>query len=262
VTVVSWERLLAGDSGLRGPVNLTIGVFDGVHLGHRRLLSAITTGGSTPLVVTFIRSPTLVLDRHASMKPILTFPQKLERIEAQGAAWVVVIDFSEQLSRLSGKAFIGLLRENLTIEKIAIGYNFRFGKDRNADARTLREMFRYTKTEVHVAEPVLYGGSAVSSSRIRSSISGGFLREAGEMLSARHCIDLREVPMTGKSLPGALRITTMQRADIKQCLPKPGSYPVSCEAEAAAIPGRLTIRKDTVELELSGGGKIARAEFL
>lgn len=260
--VVSWEDLLAGKSGIQSPVSLSIGVFDGVHLGHRRLLSAITGSSALPLIVSFRENPALVLARDSFPGPILTIEQKFERLEALGIGAVVVIDFSEQLSRLSGKAFVRSLRENLTIEKLAVGYNFRFGKDRDTDARALGEMLRGTKTEIFVAQPVLYGDAPVSSSRIRTAIREGSLGEARAMLAASHSIDLRHVPLLGESLRGTLRAIRVRRFDIRQCLPKPGSYPVSCEAEAAAVSGLLTVREDSVELELSGGGKITEARFL
>jgi riboflavin kinase/FMN adenylyltransferase len=255
--IVSWDDLLTGKGGFDGPVSLTIGVFDGVHLGHRKLLSEITKGKAFPLVVTFRQSPAVTLARDAFPGLILSFRQKLARLKRLGVAGVVAIDFSEQLSRLSGKAFIRLLRENLTIEKIAVGYDFRFGKDRDTDSRSLREMVG-TRIEVAAMEPVLYRGLAVSSSRIRTAIREAAFHDVHDMLVEPYSLDLLEVP-TEESLSGNRRTLTMRRSEIRQCLPKPGSYPVSLEAETAAFDGLLTVREDSVELELTGGGKICDA---
>ncbi len=261
MTVVTWKDFLSGKSDVPKAVNLTIGVFDGLHLGHRKLLSEVTSGAESSLVVTFSENPAIILARESFPGSILTFRQKLEKFELLSVDSVLAIDFSEQLSRLSGKAFIELLRENLTIKKIAVGFNFRFGRDKDADVNALRKMFRRSESEVSVTEPVPYRGSAISSSRIRNCIREGALREAGEMLGANHSLDLREVKWT-RNPKGDNRIVSIRKIDIRQCLPVTGSYPVSCEAEAAAVSGLLTIRSDTVELELETDGKITTAEFI
>ncbi len=259
--VIPWDAFGSAANPLTEPVNLTIGVFDGVHLGHRKLLSEVTGRGGFALVVTFMENPAFTLYSDGFPGSILTFGQKLSRLETLGVDGVLAIDFSRQLSRLSGKVFIGLLREKLLIRKIAVGYNFRFGRDREADAGVLREIFRDSGSEVSVTEPISYMGSAVSSSRIRACIREGALAEAREMLSAGHCIDLRGVETTDtKTVQN--RIMRIRRSDIRQCIPETGSYPVSCEAETAAVRGLLTVRRDVVELELESGGKITDATFI
>ena len=266
--VVPWQDFVAGKSGIRGPVNLTVGVFDGVHLGHRRLIRALTEGPARSLVVTFRQNPEVVLGGGDAPAPILTLAQKLERLESLGVDWVVAIDFSEQFSRLSGKAFVGLLKENLSIGKIAVGYDSRFGRDRDTDARTLRTLAG-TNTSVEVVEPVYDGEEVISSSRIRTSIRDAGFGDAGRMLGAPHSLDLTDVPQTEESPAQSARVIRMRTQDIRQCLPKPGSYPVSSEAETAAA-GLLLVGDEHVELELPrtsgaprrrGGGKITHITF-
>ncbi len=259
MTVVGWDDLMAGDMRLQGPVALTVGVFDGLHLGHRKLMGVITAEpGCLPVVITFRASPALVLGKSAFPGFILSFRQKLKRMEALGIGAVVVIDFSDELSRLSGRAFIGRVNDALAVRKIAVGHDFRFGRDRETDAEELKEIVRGTGTTVEMTEPVLYGGTVVSSSRIRQSIRRASFREASEMLAAAYTLDLRGVPQT----PVHRRIRRMRREDIRHCLPGPGSYPVSCEAEAAALRGLLTVKEDAVELELDRGGEVLEATFL
>jgi riboflavin kinase/FMN adenylyltransferase len=261
VRVVSWQDLISGKAQFPESVNISIGVFDGLHLGHRKLLGEIVDGRGFPLVLTFREHPLEVLSKGGFPGQILTPRQKMERMEALGVSGVVVIDFSRQLGRLSGKAFISLLRDNIDIGKIVAGHDFRFGKGREADADSLRREFRGTKTAVWIMDPVLLDGTPVSSSRIRNAILEGSFPEVREMLGAGHALDLRDISMAQESLPGSLRATA-RRSDIRQCLPKPGRYPVSSEAETAAARGLLTVGNDSVELELSGGGTIEMAVFL
>ncbi len=260
MTVFFWDDLTGGGLKTRGPVNLSIGVFDGIHLGHRALLSALTDGSGLPLVVAFRESPAFVLKKDDFPGMILSHRQKMDRLEALGIGVTVVIDFSDQLSKLSGKAFIGLLRENLTIAKIAAGYNFRLGKERDTDTRALRRMFRRGETRVEEIGPVYYHGEIVSSSRIRGSILEGSFSEARAMLKTGFSLDLRDVPAE-ELRRGDVRGMTIRRKDIRQCLPKPGSYPVSCETENGIIPGSLKVLEGSVELEWAGEGRIGETVF-
>ncbi len=260
MTILSWDDLTAGGLKTRGPVNLSIGVFDGIHLGHRALLSALMEGSGLPMVVAFRESPAFVFNKDSFPGMILSHRQKLDRLEALGIGATVVIDFSDRLSKLSGKAFIGLLRENLSIAKIAAGYNFRIGKERDTDTRALRRMFRRGETRVEEIGPVYYQGEIVSSSRIRGSILEGSFAEARAMLKTGFSLDLRDVPAE-EIRRGDVRRMTIRRKDIRQCLPKQGSYQVSCETENGTVPGSLTILEGSVELEWAGEGRIGETIF-
>jgi len=245
VRLIPWAELGRPDGAVRAPVRLTIGVFDGVHLGHRGLIQRILAGdaGRVPLVVTFKQNPQLILAPDAFPGSITTYAQKLERLETLGVQAVVPIDFSNELSKLSGKAFLGALRENLTIEKIVVGYNFRYGKGRSAGTDDLRGTFAGTGTDVEVAEPVLWGDSAVSSSRIRKTVLEAEFGAAREMLAAPFSVDLRGVPLERLG-DGCFRV---ERRILGQVLPPAGTYRVSCEGQGGT--GSLTVAADHLVLE-------------
>ena len=247
--VLTWGDLLARRPPFDLPVRLTIGVFDGVHVGHRRLFSEITGAGAgtLSLVMTFPKSPVVVHSPDAFPGSILTYRQKMERIDGLGVQAAVVIDFSEEMSNLSGEAFVRLLRENLTIQRIVVGQNFRFGKKRTSGTEDLREMLSDTGIEVLVTEPVLRGGSMVSSSRIRFAIRSGDLVEASEMLAACHAIDLRAIEKRVSA--GKVRIP---RKDISQVLPPDGEYPVALEGPAGTRPGTCTVGRNALTLAAPG----------
>jgi riboflavin kinase/FMN adenylyltransferase len=232
VTVISWEEMVLPErrgeirSALREkPTWITIGAFDGIHLGHQRLLSEISAGpaGVLPVVVTFTRSPASVRAPERFPGTILTHRQKMERMAERGVGGVILIDFSDEMSNLSGEAFVRLLRQNLTIQRIVVGQNFRFGKKRTSGTDDLKEMLSATGTQLLVTEPVLWHSRMVSSSRVREAVAGGNLAEAGEMLGVAHTLDLRETPRHPAGGSGA----KFSRADIGQVLPPPGEYRVS-----------------------------------
>jgi riboflavin kinase/FMN adenylyltransferase len=259
MTVLSWADFLGQPCPFEMPVRLTIGVFDGLHIGHRRLIEGILQGSrtGTPLVLTFRENPAFVSAPESFPGFILTHEQKLARMASLGIPAVVLIDFSEEMSNLSGNAFVSLLKKRLAIEKIVVGYNFRFGKGRSAGTDDLKEMLFDTGTEVQVAEPVLWGDSIVSSSRIRKTIKDAEFSEANAMLAAAYCLDVRDVAEAHRS--GASM--SIPRQCLSQVLPKPGTYPVRCTGEGVEGPGVLTIADDQLSLAAAECTRISTVIF-
>ncbi len=255
--VVSWSDLQARRDQFRQPVSLSIGVFDGLHEGHRRLLRSITEGSgpAMPLVITFVRSPAQVLAPRTFPGLILSRAQKLARFASLGVSAVVEIDFSGEMSHLSGKAFISLLKENLTIEKIVVGYNFRFGRAREAGSGDLREMLVDTGIDVRVTDPVLRGDSIVSSSRIRKTIQEGDFAEARAMLLADYSLDLRGID----AAPAGGSARRFPRGAIEQVLPALGRYAVSVESGGRMSPAEVEVGSDVVTLagrDIAGASEV------
>jgi riboflavin kinase/FMN adenylyltransferase len=259
MTIFNWDDLLRGRVAPGRPVRLTVGVFDGVHVGHRRLLEEITgaTAGELPLVITFSRSPVVVHSPDSFPGSVLSYAQKMERIDAFGVGTAVVIDFSEEMSNLSGEAFVRLLTHNLTIQRIVVGQNFRFGKKRISGTDDLKEMLSGTGIELLITEPVLRGGSLVSSSRIRTAVREGRFAEAREMLDADYAIDLRGV--TRRSSNGS--VLRVSRRDIGQVLPPAGEYPVRSESPAGMMRGTCRIDNEWLTLAADNCGSAAAVIF-
>ena len=244
--IMSWDDLTARTPPLDRPVRLTVGVFDGLHLGHRRLIDKIVAGpaDALPLVLTFRGSPALRFAPGTFPGFILSYPQKLDRLASLGVGAVVAIDFSEELSNLSGKAFISLLRENLTIRKIVVGQNFRFGKSRSSGTDDLKEMLSDSETEVTVTEPVHWGGGIVSSSRIRAALGKAEFIDVRSMLGAEYAIDLEGVA-SERVDADTVRVS---RADVSQVVPPEGSYAIRCKGPWGACAGRLLVSRDSLSI--------------
>jgi riboflavin kinase / FMN adenylyltransferase len=260
VTIVSWADVAGGRHRINEPVRVTIGVFDGIHVGHRRLMDAIVGGGrdAIPLVVTFGTNPVLRVSPPGSFLGMITSPaQKMAILESLGIAVVVVIDFSEEMRNLSGEAFVALLKENLTIQKLVVGQNFRFGKSRNSGTDDLKGMLSDTETVVHVMEPVLWDGHAVSSTRIRRAIAHGDFGAARAMLAGDFSLDLRGVPSTAEGSD----TRRFDRSLLSQVLPGPGTYAVRCIGGAAEWPGNLVIQEDSLAVSASDCGDIIMVLF-
>jgi riboflavin kinase/FMN adenylyltransferase len=244
--MLTWADLLERRPPLDRKVQLSVGVFDGLHVGHRRLLSEITCCGADALsvVITFSRNPAVVHSPGSFPGAILTFKQKMERIDSLGVNAAVVIDFSEEMSNLSGEEFVRLLRENLTIQRIVVGKNFRFGKRRISGTDDLKEMLSKTGTEVFVTEPVHHGGSMVSSSRIRTAIRNAAFGEVQLMLDSPHVLDLRAVR---KGFPNG-SVLRIPRSEIDQVLPPTGEYAVRSESLTGTTSGICRVAEDSLTL--------------
>jgi riboflavin kinase/FMN adenylyltransferase len=262
--VLSWNNAAdnAGETlqrSLDRPVRLTIGVFDGVHMGHRKLIHGILEGptDAVPLVVTFRQSPVLLVSPGHFPGFLHTFEQKMSLLESLGVGAVVVIDFSEEMRNLSGRAFIGLLKENLTIQKIVVGQNFRFGKSRISGTDDLKEMLSDTGIEVQVTEPVLWDGRIVSSTRIRASIIRGDFAGARSMLTTAYALDLRGVP--GRAEGSGRRV--IARSALSQVVPQPGRYAVTCIGRSGEQSGHIDVREDVLTLTADECSGITMALF-
>ncbi len=257
--VLSWTDLTEKVHALDMPVRLTIGVFDGLHMGHRKLIEGIVAGPSDalPLVVTFRQSPVLLVSPDTFPGFLHTYTQKISLLESLGVAAAVVIDFSEEMRNLSGKAFIGLLKENLAIQKIVVGQNFRFGKSRISGTDDLKEMLSDTGIEVQVTEPVLWDDRIVSSTRIRDSITRGDFAGARSMLTTEYALDLRGVP--GQAEGSGKRL--IARSALSQVVPQPGRYAVRCIGRSGAQSGHIDVREDALTLTASECDDITMALF-
>jgi FAD synthase len=266
--VATWEEFLngrtaAGPALRERPCRLTIGVFDGLHLGHRRLIAAITrvgdAGRARPLgvVVTFREPPGHLLGRAEVPGLILSLPQKLRRLAALGVGATVLIDFSREIRTLPGREFVDLLRGRLAIERIVVGPNFRFGNNRDADVHDLEAMLAAGRTTVEVIAPVHFGGEIVSSSRIRRSVREGGLDEAAVMLGAPHEIDLAGAAAVREGV-GILRLS---RAEVPQVLPAAGTFAVTGHSPEGDVPGTLEAAEESVVMRFVRDAEITAVAF-
>jgi len=248
VQVVGWERLMAGQTP-QSAVALTIGVFDSLHLGHQTLIRAVVENrwGVPGAVCTFRRNPAQVLGSRAVPGSILSPRQKLERLEALGTALVVLIDFSTEISKLTGKRFLELLAGRFAIRRMVVGYNFHMGQGRDTGVDELRAILAGSETELHVVPAAFYEGEIVSSSRIRGCLREARFDEAGAMMGRPYALDLREAQVSRGA--GSWRAPA---ARIAQVLPRPGAYRASWGGPRGERAGMVWV----AETEVRGEGQL------
>jgi len=221
VEVVSWtdfveEQPLAGE-----PASLSIGVFDGIHVGHRRLLELVERERSASLhgVVTFRENPSRVVHGDTYVGDILTVRQRMERLEALGVDLVVLIDFTAAFRALPGREFLGRLREAVDLRFLTVGWNFHCGRNSDTNASGVAQYLRARGVRVDIAPAVLDNGVPVSSTRIRGAILRGDLAEAERLTGEAWAVDARE-GLVQCNQSGCL----VPRSEIRQVLPPAGRY--------------------------------------
>ena len=165
---------------------LTIGNFDGVHLGHqaliRRTVEAARAANAEAVVVTFDPHPQRVL-RAQPMTLLSSLPQRLRLFEQLGAAAVCVVPFTAKLAELSAEQFLeSLLLNNFNVRGLVIGYDFAFGHNREGTAEVLKALSARHGFALELVPAVLLDGEIVSSTRIRAALSAADFPAAERLL--------------------------------------------------------------------------------
>lgn len=176
------------------PCVLTIGNFDGQHLGHRALLKAVVetarTSAGTPTVLTFEPHPAKVLMPGMDLLFLSGMEEKIRGFEEAGIAEVVVVEFNDALSRMTPEEFVfGVLQKGLRVRKLLVGEHFVFGKGRSGSIDDLRRLGLQAGFDVHPVPPVRVDGQVVSSTRIRSLILSGDVSRAAALLGRLYAIE-------------------------------------------------------------------------
>jgi riboflavin kinase/FMN adenylyltransferase len=206
---------------------VTVGNFDGLHVGHREILRIVTQRargrGGESAVYTFEPHPRKVLRPADAPRLLTTLEQKLELIEEAGVDVAVVERFDAAFARRSAEEFVrDVLHRRLRPEEVYVGYDFRFGHDREGSMRTLTELGPHLGFAVTIVPEVTVGGRDVNSTRIRELLAGGHVEEACELLGRPYCVRGRVVE--GDRRGRTLGFPTANLAPENEVLPAEGVY--------------------------------------
>jgi riboflavin kinase/FMN adenylyltransferase len=209
----------------RTPTALALGSFDGLHAGHRRVIDAVCGDpcGGLPSVVSFWPHPREVL--HGEPRLRLDLPsEKVDLLEPLGIKQLVLVPFDQQLARLQAGDFVDqVLLTTLQARHIAVGANFRFGRDRTGDTNTLRRLCERAGVRVSVLPILEDDGGRMSSSRIRAALNAGDLARASALLGRAYRFSGRVV--RGRGLGRELGWPTANlQVDGRKFLPGLGVY--------------------------------------
>jgi riboflavin kinase/FMN adenylyltransferase len=210
-----------------GPTVVSIGNFDGVHLGHRLILERVRQSAaarsSRSVAVTFDPHPLHFLRPETCPKLITPLEAKLELLRDTGIDAVLVLPFTAELSRMRASEFAtAIVHDALGAVEIHEGTNFRFGYRAEGGAAELSDLGRTLGFEVVIHSACQVGGLTVSSSKIRDLLSRGDMRTARALLGHGFFVD--SVPARGRGIGSTLTVPTINLAPYQELLPPKGVY--------------------------------------
>jgi riboflavin kinase/FMN adenylyltransferase len=217
---------------------VTIGNFDGVHLGHQRIIASVCArarqSGGTSVALTFDPHPVRVLAPHRPFRLLTPMPEKVRLFEAAGLDAVLVLRFTQDIVSLKPEEFVrGILVDCLQAKEILVGGSFRFGHRQTGNVDLLWEMGAKLGFGVQVVDPVQARGGVVSSTRIRELIATGRIGAAGRLLGRFYAV--QGPVIAGRGIGKRQVVPTLNLAPYPELLPLRGVY--ITETECGGVRG-------------------------
>jgi riboflavin kinase/FMN adenylyltransferase len=246
----------------KGPVHLAIGVFDGVHLGHRALIAHLARGakgeGATAVAATFDPLPIQVLAPGAPASALSDVSDRVRLLRDAGADRVVVFRFDAAFANLSADGFIDHVRGACDVRRIVVGPDFHFGRRAEGDVEKLRALGQRNGFVIDVVSPIEIEGAIVSSTRIRNLLLAGDVQAAARLLGRPYSIRGRVVH--GAKRGRALGFPTINLALPKErLLPRDGIYAMWAEMGEGRFKAAASLG---VRPTFGGGERVLEAYLL
>ncbi|HEY0080200.1 MAG TPA: bifunctional riboflavin kinase/FAD synthetase [Pyrinomonadaceae bacterium] len=261
------------------PTVLTLGVFDGLHLGHQLIMRTVVerarAAGAVPTVVTFDPHPRAVLHPESAPPLLQTFDQKLEALGVLGIEQTIVVRFTREFAQVRAEEFLrDVVRDRLHAKEVYLGRGFAFGRDREGNIELLREASERLGFFADEVPEVRLRGRRVSSSRVRELLSEGRVNLARRMLGRPYGVEGRVV--RGAERGRTIGFPTANLQPQNRVIPRRGVYVTATLIEGAwrrsvtNIGTRPTFEKqsepsiETYVMNWSGDlyGDVVRVRFL
>ncbi|NEW80289.1 MAG: bifunctional riboflavin kinase/FAD synthetase [Gelidibacter sp.] len=240
---------------------VTIGTFDGVHLGHQKVLSNLINSAkknsASSVLLTFFPHPRMVLQKDSHIKLINTLEERIKLLKKTGLDALVIHEFTEDFAEKTALDFVKkVLVDHLKISNLIIGYDHRFGKNREGNFDQLTEYGKIFGFEVNKISQQEIDHITISSTNIRKAIELGNIEEANRYLG--YYFMLTGDIVKGKNLGEKIGFPTANLfiEETYKLLPKTGSYIVKSEMENQTVYGMMNIgynptvkgKKQTIEI--------------
>jgi len=218
---------------IQKPTVLSVGSFDGIHLGHQQILNELSKQSQDcnclEVLVTFHPHPKIVVGSHnrQNIELLTTLEEKIQILERLELPVLLVIPFTKEFSQISYQDFVkNILVNRLNIEKIVIGHDHAFGRNREGHSEQLKNMGKQYRFDVSVMKPFLVNGAIVNSTKIRKIISNGEVASAHSLLGRPYSIvgTVEKGSNRGKSI--GYPTANIRPTDPYKLIPKRGVYAV------------------------------------
>jgi len=225
---------------------LTIGTFDGVHIGHQKIIKRLVEISEiknlTPSLLTFFPHPRMVLQKDANIKLINTIDEKKDILKQFGISNLVIKEFTKEFSRLTAEDFVkNILVDHLKAKHIIIGYDHHFGRNRNANIEDLKQFGKDFDFEVEEISKQDINDVAVSSTKIRAALQEGNIKTANTYLGYNFMLTGKVID--GKKLGQTINYPTanLHIEETYKLIPKHGVYIVKSIIDNNTVYGMMNI---------------------
>lgn len=247
------ENFLRSDSAT--PLALSIGMFDGIHLGHQSIIHRLNTIAQSKnlesAILTFWPHPRKVFNPNDDLKLLNTIDEKKYLLQKNGLQHLFLKEFDEDFRNLTGEEFVRqILVEQLQVKHLIVGYDHTFGKNRSGDFSLLKKMGPELGFEVEQVEAVNYKDLNISSTQIRNALVKGDILSANKMLGYHYSVSGEVIH--GQKIGRTIGYPTANiQVDPMKLLPKNGAYIVDVFVKEQHFKGMLSIGTNpTVEGKL------------
>ena len=223
---------------------LTIGVFDGVHLGHRhligRLIELARQQNMDSGVITFSRHPREVLAPRTRLPFLTDIEHRTELLKDEGVEEVIPLSFTPELATLSPKEFLGLLKKHLRMRGLVVGPDFALGKNREGNTDVLRQLGEEIDFSLTVVPPLLIDSEVVSSTAIRQALAEGDMKRAQKLMGRPFRLHGQVVAGDGRGIKLGFPTANLE-TEAEQALPADGVYTSRAYIDDRAYPAMTNI---------------------
>ncbi len=225
---------------------LTIGVFDGVHLGHKYLISQLKEHAMRQnllaVVVTFRRHPQEVLSPQTKLPFLTDLDERTNLLKNEGVDTIITLPFTREFAQLSAREFVSLLKKYLRMRGIVIGPDFALGRNREGNANTLRTLGQDMNFSVTVVPPIVINDEVASSTAIRKALADGDMKKVHQLIGRSFSLHGRVTTGAGRGVELGFRTTNLD-IDPEQALPADGVYATWAYVDDKAYQSMTNIGK-------------------
>lgn len=222
---------------------VTVGTFDGIHLGHRAVLQEIAQRAHAAqrrsVLVTFEPHPLSVVNPQMAPPLLTTGGERREALALTALDHVWVVRFDRQVAMLEPEQFVERLVAELGIKELVIGHDHGFGRGRSGDAKTLQALGARLGFSVDVVDPVVIDGHVVSSTAVRRMVGGGDLRGAARMLGRPYVVVGKVEHGAGRGRTIGIPTANLGGIPANKLLPPDGVYAARVETRTGRYGGML-----------------------
>lgn len=224
----------------------TIGTFDGVHIGHQKILNQVVNlaekYGYEPIVLTLFPHPRMVLYKDETIKLLNTIEERIAILKSHGISQVIVKEFTQEFANLSARDYVqNVLIDELNTKQVVIGYDHHFGKNRSANINDLKDFSKEFNFNIHEISAQDIKDVTISSTKIRNALNEGEVALANSFLGYNYFLHGQVIK--GKGLGRKLEFPTANiEVDQKyKLIPKDGVYVVKSYRNNDSIYGMMNI---------------------